>query len=108
MNAIELKLDQNRRGAFVIEQDHQRVAEMAIAISNDNLIVYHTEVSDVLKGQGVAQQLLARMVEYARQNHLKVVPLCPFVSAQFKRHPDDYADIWNKNWHHENRDSGSN
>lgn len=36
------------------------------------------------------------MVEHARTNHLKVIPLCPYVHAQFKRHPEEYADVWNK------------
>jgi len=39
------------------------------------------------------------MVTYAREKGLKVIPLCPYVSAQFKRHPDTYADVWNKDWH---------
>jgi hypothetical protein len=35
------------------------------------------------------------MVDYARKNKLKVIPLCPYVHAQFKRHPKEYADVWN-------------
>jgi uncharacterized protein len=99
MNAIELKLNDQKRGAFVIEEGSEQVAEMAIAIIDNNLIVYHTEVSDKLKGQGVASKLLSDMVEYARKNNLKVVPLCPYVLAQFKRHPEQYTDIWNQHWH---------
>jgi predicted GNAT family acetyltransferase len=98
MNDIELKLQSNNRGAFVIEEGQERIAEMAIAIEKGNLIVFHTEVSDKLKGQGVAKQLLDRMVAYARENKLKVVPLCPFVLAQFKRHPEQFEDIWNKDY----------
>jgi predicted GNAT family acetyltransferase len=47
----------------------------------------------------VAQQLLNHMVEYAREHKLKVIPLCPYVLAQFKRHPEKYVDLWNKDWH---------
>jgi predicted GNAT family acetyltransferase len=99
MNDIQLKLNDSKRGAFVIEDAGEKMAEMAIGISGDNLTVYHTEVSDQLKGQGVAAKLLSAMVDYARQHHLKVIALCPYVSAQFQRHPDLYTDIWNKNWH---------
>jgi predicted GNAT family acetyltransferase len=99
MNNIELKLNNAGRGAFVIEDGGARLAEMEIGIQNENLIVYHTEVTDALQGKGVASQLLDKMTTYARDNKLKVVPLCPYVLAQFKRHPEKYNDIWNKACH---------
>lgn len=99
MDEIELKLEDNGRGSFVIDRDGERLAEMVIAIDKGNLTVYHTEVSEKLKGQGVGSKLLATMVDYSRKNQLKVIALCPFVSAQFKRHPELYADVWNQNWH---------
>ncbi len=99
MNEIQLKLEPNGNGAFVVERNGERVAEMVIAVEKQNLTVYHTEVSDQLKGQGVASRLLATMVDYARTHHLKVIALCPFVSAQFKRHPEMYTDVWNQDWH---------
>lgn len=99
MNEIELKLNTNGRGAFVIEDNNERIAEMEIAIAGGNLTVYHTEVSEKLQGQGIAGKLLSTMVAYAREHQLKVIPLCPYVLAQFKRHPDQYNDIWNQDWH---------
>ena len=99
MYQIELKLNEAKRGAFVIEQNQDRLAEMGVGVSGENLVVYHTEVSEKLRGQGVAPQLLNEMVEYARKNKLKVVPLCPYVLAQFKRHPEQFEDVWNRNWH---------
>jgi predicted GNAT family acetyltransferase len=69
---------------------------MAVAISGDDLIVYHTEVAPKAEGKGLAKNLLTEMVSYARKYGLKVVPLCPYVHAQFKRHPEDFEDIWKK------------
>ena len=98
MNSIQLKLDDQNRGAFVIEEGDERLAEMVIAISGQRLIVYHTEVSEKLRGQGIAAKLLDQMVAYVRSKTLKVVPLCPYVLAQFKRHAELYNDIWDQNW----------
>jgi uncharacterized protein len=98
MNPIELKLNKDHRGAFVIEDGVNRLAEMAVAVMGENLVVYHTEVSDELRGQGIASKLLETMVDYARKNQLKVVALCPYVLAQFKKNPGMYNDIWNQNW----------
>jgi len=99
MNEIELKINDAGRGAFVIENAGERVAEMEILVKDSVLTVFHTEVDDSLRGKGVATALLSNMVEYARGHQLKVVPLCPYVLAQFKRHPETYADVWKKNWH---------
>ena len=74
----------------------KQLGEMEVSVSGNNLIVYHTEVDPAAEGKGLAKQLLATMVDYARKNDLKVIPLCPYVHAQFKRRPDEYADIWNK------------
>ena len=98
MNSIQLKLNDQKRGAFVVEEGDERLAEMVIAISGQRLIIYHTEVSEKLRGQGIAGKLLDQMVAYARDNALKVVPLCTYVHAQFKRHAEMYKDIWDQNW----------
>jgi hypothetical protein len=99
MNDVTLKLNNVGRGAFVIEENDERLGEMEIGIAGGNLVVYHTEVSDKLKGQGAGGKLLDAMVAHARQHQLKVVPLCPYVLAQFKRHTEQYADVWNQDWH---------
>jgi predicted GNAT family acetyltransferase len=39
--------------------------------------------------------MLNAMVDYARRNEMQVTPLCPYVHAQFKRHPEEYRDVWN-------------
>ena len=96
---VQLKIDDSGKGAFFVEEDGKRVAEMVISVSGGNLTVYHTEVSESLKGKGVSAELLETMVKYVRDNNLKVIPLCPYVSVQFRRHSDKYVDIWNREWH---------
>jgi len=99
MSDIQIELNENGRGAFFIDDGGERVAEMVFSIAGDNLTVYHTEVSEKLKGKGVSTQLLEKMVQYVRAHNLKVIPLCPYVNVQFKRHAEQYKDIWNKEWH---------
>jgi hypothetical protein len=36
--------------------------------------------------------LVRQAVEYARERGIKILPLCPFAAAQFKRHPE-WADV---------------
>ena len=93
---IKLKLEPRGRGAFYLEQDDKVMGEMVVGISGTALTVYHTEVDPELEGQGFARQLLDKMVAYAREKSLQVIPLCEYVHTQFKRHPEEYADIWKK------------
>jgi len=96
MSEIQLKLDSRGRGAFYIEEDNVKIGEMVVGISGTALTVYHTEVDPEMEGNGFAKQMLDKMVAYARENKLQVIPLCEYVHAQFKRHPADYEDIWKK------------
>jgi hypothetical protein len=94
MDEVQLKVNENGRGEFYIAMDDDEIAEMEIQIGKDNLTVYHTEVAKEQEGKGLAKKLLDHMVDYARTHKLRVIPLCPYVHAQFKKHPEQYADLW--------------
>ncbi len=70
------------------------MGEMVVSTSNNILTVFHTEVTPAAEGMGIGKLLLQKMVEHATKNHLKVTPLCVFVLAQFKRHPQQYVAVW--------------
>ena len=98
MNQVQFKINEKGRGKFFIEENGEQLGEMEIGITGKNLVAYHTEVLPKAEGKGLAKQLLESMVEYARSNKLKVIALCPYVHAQFKRHEDLYSDIWEKSY----------
>ncbi|WP_276135171.1 GNAT family N-acetyltransferase [Polluticoccus soli] len=100
MNDIELELDPTTgNGAFKIEENGERLAEMVFRITANKMVIFHTEVSQKLSGQGVGKRLVTEMLAYVRSHDLKVVPLCPFVHGLFQRHPEEYADVWDRGWH---------
>lgn len=94
MDHVQIRINQSGDGAFFIMEDEEQIAEMAFALKNQTLTVFHTEVIEKAEGRGLAKELLNTMVSYAIQNKLKVVPLCPYVHLQFARHPEKYGDIW--------------
>jgi len=53
--------------------------------SSDFIIIDHTEVDAAFKGQGIGKQLLYKIVEMAREKNIKILPLCPYANAQFKK-----------------------
>ena len=103
MDDVKLKLNEKAHGAFYIVGEKGLLGEMIVSVDKNNLTVYHTEVSRAAEGKGLAKKMLQTMVDYARKNNLKVIPLCPYVHGQFKRHPQDYEDIWNKDAEKEKR-----
>ena len=96
MEKVILKLDDDGHGEFLIMEGREKLARMEIEVSADILTVRHTYVVPKAEGRGIAKRLLGAMIDYVRRNKLKVVPICPFVRGQFKRHPEEYADVWHK------------
>ncbi|MFQ8432791.1 GNAT family N-acetyltransferase [Amaricoccus sp. W119] len=53
----------------------------------------HTGVPDAMGGRGVSKALLNFMLDDARENGFRIVPICPFVRAQYARHPE-WSDLF--------------
>lgn len=58
------------------------------------LVIDHTGVPRPLEGQGIAAALVLKAVADARAEGRKIVPLCSYVVAQFRRHPE-WSDLLN-------------
>jgi predicted GNAT family acetyltransferase len=81
------------RGSFFVEKDQEKLARMTYSKAGaDKIIIDHTEVDPSLKGEGVGRKLVFASVKYARENGLKIIPLCPFAKAEFEKNAD-YADV---------------
>lgn len=52
----------------------------------------HTEVPDALEGRGIGSRLARHVLDAARRDGLQVVPMCPFIDAWMKKHPE-YEDL---------------
>ncbi|WP_310831375.1 GNAT family N-acetyltransferase [Paenibacillus pedocola] len=81
---------------FLIRDNGTAAAVMTYVISSPELyIIDHTLVENAYRGQGLGDKLLKAMVEYARENGIKIIPLCPFAKGRFER-ISEYADVLNK------------
>lgn len=57
----------------------------------NNVSVYyltHTEVPVELEGKGVGKQLVEKVLTEIENMGSKMVPICPFVAAYIRRHPE--------------------
>ena len=91
---MEVKhINDNPKGYFYIDHEDKPAAKMTYVHSMPGVIIIdHTEVSPVLKGQGAGKLMLETAVEYARNEHLKIIPLCPFAKAMIDK-TAEYQDI---------------
>lgn len=81
----EIKHGQNK--LYIGESEDMPKAEITFQKNtNSNLIVDHTFVSDELRGQGIAGQLVEAMVNYAKQEGVKLVPECSYAKGYIEKH----------------------
>jgi len=96
MNSIELTVtreDGATRGRYVIALSPGAEAEMTYRKGADGtMIIDHTGVPPAFEGRGIAARLVNHAIADARQNGFKITPLCSYVVAQFRRHPE-WADL---------------
>lgn len=80
------------RGAFFLQRDGKRLAEMTYTVAGTRVIIDHTTVDDALRGTGTGAKLVHAAVEWARKENARLMPLCPYAKSVFEKTPD-YADV---------------
>ena len=83
----EIKHQNNEKnGVFEIYEDGVKVGEMTYTwAGNDKFIIDHTEVNSNFAGQSVGKKLVMKAAKYAKENNLKIIPLCPFAKSVFEK-----------------------
>jgi uncharacterized protein len=85
------------RGKFHIDENGKRLAEMSYSMQSSTIMaIEHTEVDPSLRGLKVGDRLLEKALAFAREKQLKILPLCSFVQAIFKKDPSKVEDLWYK------------
>jgi len=83
----------DHRGRFVAEIDDKKAGLMTYSVVGPHkIIIDHTEVEAEMQGKNVGYSLVKAAVEYARNNDIKIIPLCPFAKAVFDK-TSDYKDV---------------
>lgn len=87
-----MEIKQGVNNFFVADENNKPRAWVNYLPKAGVLVANHVFVSPELRGQGLAQRLVAHLVDYARQNDLKIKPTCPYAVKSFAEHPE-YADV---------------
>ena len=57
-----------------------------------SLVLMHTFVPVSARAKGIGAMLVKQVLDYAREQHLRIIVYCPFVAKYMKDHPE-YNDL---------------
>lgn len=82
---------------FYLENEEEKtLAEITYTYAGENVIIVdHTFVDPSLRGQGIGAQLVERVVLFAEEENLKIIPLCPYAKKEFTE-KEAYHKVWHK------------
>jgi predicted GNAT family acetyltransferase len=90
---IVVREDGPTRGRYLIRLAPGFEAEMTFSKAADGtLTIDHTGVPPEYEGRGIAARLVNKAITDAREQGFRIVPVCSYVVAQFRRHPE-WADL---------------
>lgn len=85
----------DKKARFFIEVDGKRMALMEYVYAGpEKFIIEHTEVDTSYEGKGLGRKLVLAAIELAREKNLKIIPLCPYANAIFKKSDGEFDDVW--------------
>ena len=88
-----VRQDHPTHGRYKVDLGDGFEAEMTYRKTGDKVIaIDHTGVPAEFGGRGIAAQLVNAAIADAKTGEFKITPLCSYVVAQFKRHPE-WADL---------------
>jgi len=70
------------------------VAIIEYMLGGSNITMTHTEVPPAFEGKGIAGRLAKFALDWAKENGLKVNPLCPYVRNYVNKHPEYQDNAW--------------
>ncbi len=84
---MEIKqFDKENKGFFKAEEEGKEAGRMTYSwAGKEKIIIDHTEVNPEFKGKSVGKKMVMKAVEFARENQVKIVPLCPFAKSVFDK-----------------------
>ncbi|MBZ9685858.1 N-acetyltransferase [Clostridium estertheticum] len=90
---IEIK--KGKKSFYVGDNEEDSLAKIELVHNGDDITIEHTFVSEQLRGQNVARQLLKTVVDFAREKNKKIIPICTFAKAELNKN-NDYEDVLHK------------
>lgn len=84
-----IQTDDGKKGSFTAVLENKPGGIVSYVYSGPGKIILdHTEVFAGFEGRGIAKQLVLKVVDMAREQQLKILPLCPYAKGLFEKMPE--------------------
>jgi predicted GNAT family acetyltransferase len=85
---MSISIEHDEAAGRFSAQVHGHLCVCDYRLRDGVMFMTHTEVAPELEGQGIASELVRSALAFARDRGLKVRPLCSYVQAYVRRHPE--------------------
>lgn len=84
----------NTKGAVTAYLGDKRVGKTVYSFPSDDLIFIdrHSDVDNSQAGNSLGYKMIDHLVQHARAEGIKIIPICPFAKAMFEIH-NDFKDV---------------
>ena len=86
---VEFSQVEERSKAFV---DGMRIGECQFITRDHNWVITHTGVRPAYNGKGIAKMLVMKVIEEARKQNVKIVPVCPYAKRMMEG-KEEFSDV---------------
>ena len=85
---ITFQISDNGCRIYAICDGHQIGSIFFVKIGKDKIMISESEIEPEYKNQNIELYLTQQIINIAREQHRKIVSICPYISALFKQHPE--------------------
>ena len=85
-------INNKRYSRFEVPMPDGEFATLEYRWLKGSMVLMHTVVPVSARGTGIGSKLVKYVLDHAREQGLKVIVYCPFVTEYMKRHPE-YNDL---------------
>ncbi len=92
---MEIKqTDDGKKGYFKAIESGLEAGIMTYTWAGETkFIIDHTVVAPLFEGKGIGKKLVMAAVYFARQKHLKIMPLCTYTKSVFDKNAEELKDV---------------
>ena len=88
---IVFEQDRNRSAAYI---NGDQIGECEFSVSENVWMITHTGVRSEYGGRGIAKKLVLKVIESARTNNAKIVPICSY-AEKLMSGKEEFKDVLN-------------